>query len=379
METMAQNWNRISYIGGLVFIFAFAAQSWLDPMWMSYPWIVGSLEGIFLLLYVTEPWVSRRSNQYIQLYLAVQTGVLGVLILWPPGLNSAPALYMVLIYRVMPRISARAGYLWLGTFIALVLIGLVIDEGWFMGLILTLFYSALYLFVNTLAVAFRQLEDAHQQLKASAFQAEEIAAAQERNRLARNLHDSVTQTIFSMTLAADTARVQLDRDPSQVAFHLEWLQQLAQSALSEMRSLVFELRPTTLSEAGLMATLDQHLQVLEKQHGLTISLQVEGVEVLSNEQEHSLFRIIQEALNNIVKHASTDRATVDLEFRDGQIALQIWDKGKGFDPNSTPAGGKHLGLSSMRERVELMRGTIRINSHPGEGTRIMINIPLLKE
>lgn len=375
MEAMPHNWNRISYIGGLVFIFAFAAQSWLDPLWVSHPWIVGSLEAVFLLLYVTEPWVSRRSKQYIQIYLAVQTSILGVLLLWPPGLNSAPALYMVLIYRVMPRISARAGSLWLGIFIALVLVGLVLDEGWFMGLVLTLFYSALYLFVNTLAVALRQLEDAHQQLQASAFQAEEIAAVQERNRLARNLHDSVTQTIFSMTLAADTARVQLDRDPSQVAFQLEWLQQLAQSALSEMRSLVFELRPTTLSEAGLITTLEQHVQLLEKQHGLTISLQIEGVEVLSNEQEHHLFRIIQEALNNIVKHASTDHATVDLDFRDGHIALQISDKGKGFDPNSTPAGEKHLGLSSMRERVELMGGTLRINSHQGEGTRIMINIP----
>ena len=218
------------------------------------------------------------------------------------------------------------------------------------------------------------MEVAHQQLQASAFQAEEIAGVQERNRLARNLHDSVTQTIFSMTLAAETARVQLDRDPTQVSFHLERLQQLAQSALSEMRSLVFELRPTMLSEAGLIATLNQHLDVLEKQHKLKVMLQVDGDVVISKEQEHHLFRVIQEALNNIIKHADTDRASVRLEFRDDHISLQIMDDGKGFDPKLKLAD-EHLGLSSMRERVELMRGTFQFNSRPGEGTKITIYIP----
>jgi len=372
---MARNWNRISYIGGMLFIIVFAAQSWLDPLWELHPWFVGSLEVLFFLLYVTEPWVTRRSHLYNHLYLAVQTSILGVLLIWPPGLNTAPILYMVLIFRVIPRISAKAGFLWMGIFIALVLVGLGLDEGWFLGLVLTLLYSTVYLFVTTLAVALRQLEDAHQQLQASSFLAEEIAAVQERNRLARNLHDSVTQTIFSMTLAADTARIQLDRDPNQVAFHLERLQQLAQSALYEMRSLVFELRPTTLSEAGLIATLNQHLEVLEKQHRLTVMLQVDGDEVLSKEQEHHLFRIVQEALNNIVKHAHTDRASVVLRFRNDWISLQISDEGKGFDPDSKPMGENHMGMSSMRERVEMMGGAFRLNSHPGKGTKILIDIP----
>ncbi len=375
MKAITHNWNRTSYLGGLLFIIVFASQSWLDPLWELHPWLVGSLEAVFLLLYVTEPWVIRRFHQYTQFYLAVQTIILVVLLLWPPGLNSAPILYFVLIFRVMPRISAKAGFIWLGIFVAFVSVGLVLDEGWFLGLILTLLYSAIYLFVNTLAVALRQLEDAHQQLQASAIQSEEMAATQERNRLARNLHDSVTQTIFSMTLAADTARIQLDRDPTQVAFHLDRLQQLAQSALSEMRSLVFELRPTTLSEAGLIATLNQHLEVLGKQHRLTVTLQVDGDEILSKEQEHNLFRIVQEALNNIVKHAHTDRASVCLKFRDDQISLQISDEGKGFSPGSTPVGEKHLGLSSMRERVEMMGGTFRFDSRPGKGTEIMIDIP----
>ena len=378
MKAIAHNWNRIGYIAGLLFIVAFASQSWTDPLWELHPWLVGSLEAAVILLYVTEPLVIRRFHQYYQLYLALQISILGVLLLWPPGLNSAAACYLFLIFRVMPRISAKARFLWLGIFIALVSVALVLDEGWFFGLVLTVMYIALYLFVNTLAVALRQLEDAHQQLRASAFQAEEMAAVQERNRLARNLHDSVTQTIFSMTLAADTARVQLDREPTRVAFHLGWLQQLAQSALSEMRSLVFELRPTTLSEAGLIATLTRHLEVLKKQHRLAVILQVDGDEVLSNEQEHHLFRIVQEALNNIVKHAHTDRASVCLEFRGSHISLQISDEGKGIDPSSTLAGEKHLGLSSMRERVEMMGGTFRFDSQPGEGTKVLIDIPQAK-
>ena len=376
MKSIARNWNQLSYIGGLLFIIVFAAQSWLDPLWKAQPWLVGSLEALFLLLFITESWITnRRSRKYAHIYLAVQTSILGILLLWPPGLNTAPILYLVLVFRVVPRMSTKVGFLWMGIFIALVFVGLGLDEGWFLGFVLTLLYSAVYLFVNTLVVALRQLEEAHQQLQASAFQAEEMAAVQERNRLARNLHDSVTQTIFSMTLAADTARIQLDRDPPQVAFHLERLQQLAQNALSEMRSLVFELRPTTLSETGLIATLNQHLDVLEKQHRLMVILQVEGDKILSNEQEHHLFRIVQEALNNIVKHAHTDHASVILRFRDDWISLQISDEGQGFDPNSKPVGEKHMGLSSMRERVEMMGGTFRLVSHPGKGTQILIDIP----
>lgn len=378
MKTIMHNWNQTSYIGGILFVIGFAAQSSLDPLWNLHPWLVACLETVFIMLYITEPWVSRRFSQYTHLYLAIQTSIIGTLLLWPPGLNSAPGLNMVLIFRIMPRISAKAGSFWMSIFIALMLVGLVLDDGWFFGIVLTIIYGTIYLFVNTLAVALRQLEDAHQKLQASALQAEEMAAVQERNRLARNLHDSVTQTIFSMTLTADTARIQLDRDSSQVAFHLERIQQLAQSALSEVRSLVFELRPTMLSEAGLIATLKEHLDVLEIQHRLTVILQVDGDENLSKEQEHHLFRVVQEALNNIVKHADTDRASVNLEFQDDHISLEIIDEGKGFDPNSKPVGENHLGLSSMRERVELMGGTFRFNSHSGEGTKIMIDIPNLE-
>ena len=374
MKAIMNKWNQVSYIGGILFIIGFAAQSSLDPLWELQPWFVASFEAAFILLYITEPWVSRRFYWYIQFYLAIQTSIIGALLLWPPGLNSAPALNIVLIIRIMPRMSAKAGSLWMSIFTSLVLAGLVLDDGWFFGIVLTITYGVVYLFVNTLAVALHQLEVAHQQLQASAFQAEEIAGVQERNRLARNLHDSVTQTIFSMTLAAETARVQLDRDPTQVSFHLERLQQLAQSALSEMRSLVFELRPTMLSEAGLIATLNQHLDVLEKQHKLKVMLQVDGDVVISKEQEHHLFRVIQEALNNIIKHADTDRASVRLEFRDDHISLQIMDDGKGFDPKLKLAD-EHLGLSSMRERVELMRGTFQFNSRPGEGTKIIIYVP----
>ena len=374
MKAIMYKWNQVSYIGGFLFIIVFAAQSWLDPLWALHPWLVGSLEALFLLFYVVEPWATRRSHQYNHLYLAVQTSILGVLLLWPPGLNTAPILYVVLIFRVMPRISAKAEFLWMGVFIVLVFVGLGLDEGWFLGLVLTLLYGAVYLFVNTLAVALRQLEDVNRQLQVSALQAEEMATVQERNRLARNLHDSVTQTIFSMTLAAETARIQLDRNPNQVPFHLERLQQLAQSALSEMRTLVFELRPTALSENGLITTLHQHLDVLEKQHGLKVMLEVDGDVVISKEQEHHLFRVVQEALNNIIKHADTDRASVRLEFQEDHISLQITDDGSGFDPKLKLAD-EHLGLSSMRERVELMRGTFRFDSHPGEGTKITIYIP----
>jgi signal transduction histidine kinase len=149
------------------------------------------------------------------------------------------------------------------------------------------------------------LQQRLKELQEYATQAEELAAVQERNRLARELHDSLTQTIFSMTLTAETARILLERDPSQSAPHLTLLQELAQSALSEMRALIQQLRPSPVEEGGLVSALQQHLAALERREGLKVSLQVEGEGQLLRDQEEGLFRIVQEALNNVVKHAQT--------------------------------------------------------------------------
>jgi signal transduction histidine kinase len=201
-----------------------------------------------------------------------------------------------------------------------------------------------------------------------------LAVISERNRLARNLHDSVSQTVFTMTLTAEAARILLDRDVVRAASELGKLQALAKSALAEMRSLVFELRPTAVAEMGLIPALRQLIVRLERQHRLAVALETEGEPRLSELEAQRLFGVIQEALNNVVKHARTDRASVDLRFSDGRVLARIEDAGRGFAPGQAEAGAQGIGLSTMRERVEMLGGILSIDSSPGAGTRVTVEL-----
>ena len=233
------------------------------------------------------------------------------------------------------------------------------------GLPLILVYASGYFFFGAFAIGTAQaetarresqellanLQDAHEQLREYAAQAEETAAAQERNRLALELHDSVTQAIFSMTLTADAARIQLDRDPKEVTAQLERLQDLARGALGEMRSLIQELRLTSVSGEGLVPALQQHLESLKNRTGLTVELRAEGQERLPSDLEEALFRVIQEALNNVSKHAQTDRADVLIRMEPGEVSLLVEDLGKGFDPSRVGSSTNNID-SLVKTRFE---------------------------
>jgi signal transduction histidine kinase len=224
-----------------------------------------------------------------------------------------------------------------------------------------------------------ELQVANQKLRDYAKQIETLAAAEERNRLARELHDSVSQTIFSMNLTAQSARILIDRDPERVAGLLDHLQTLSQNALGEMRSLIQQLRPHSLIENGLPAALRDHAAERFEQDNLKVEVQVKGKGHLPPIVEEGLFRIAQEALNNIVKHAKTDKAMIQLKFVNDLASLTIEDQGVGFDQTSTKSATGHMGLSSMRERVESLGGNLDIDTSPGKGTRIRIEIRTTKD
>jgi signal transduction histidine kinase len=150
-----------------------------------------------------------------------------------------------------------------------------------------------------------------------------------------------------------------------------------------MRSLISHLRPKTVAEEGLVPALRRHVAERGSQDGLTVALSLEGYAEddmrLPPETEEALFRIVQEALNNVVKHAQTDRAEVRLILRDEAVSLLIEDSGVGFDPARVSSGTSHLGLTSMRERVKALGGTLEIESQPGAGTHIKVEVPLAEE
>lgn len=177
-----------------------------------------------------------------------------------------------------------------------------------------------------------------------------------------------------MRLTAEAARMLLESEPARVRTELDKLQTLAKSALAEMRSLIFELRPTAVAELGLIPALRHHIMTLERQYGLTVDLKVDGQPHITELESQRLFRITQEALNNVVKYARTDKAYVTLRFDDDQVFLQVEDKGKGFDQQTAITAEDHIGLVGMQERVDAMGGILTIDSHPGEGTRVTVEV-----
>ena len=199
----------------------------------------------------------------------------------------------------------------------------------------------------------------------------ELSVVEERNRLARDLHDVVVQTLFGVVLTADAAALLVDRDPAAAKAELERLRGLAQDALAELRSLVFELRPADLEAEGLAATLRKHVDVLARVHGLSIVLELEAEPELEPQRAVEAFRIVQEALNNAQRHASAAAIAV----RVGRRAIAVSDDGAGFDPDAPGVRGRRLGLTSMEERAAAMGAALRIESTPGAGTTVTLELP----
>jgi two-component system, NarL family, sensor histidine kinase UhpB len=205
-------------------------------------------------------------------------------------------------------------------------------------------------------------------------QAAELAASQERAHLARELHDSVTQALFSMGLTLRTLELLLERDPEAARAKLGELRELQKDALAEMRTLIFELRPSSLESDGLVQALRTHATAVQRRTGLVIVIDAEAMDRLPLAAEEALYRIGQEALHNIVKHANAANATLRIARDGDRLRLTVTDDGAGFDPDTVPRG--HLGLIGMRQRVELVGGELRVESRSGRGTIIEASVPL---
>jgi signal transduction histidine kinase len=207
--------------------------------------------------------------------------------------------------------------------------------------------------------------------------AQELAALQERQRLARELHDSVSQALYGISLGAQTARESLESDSEQAAASIDYVLSLSQAGLAEMRALLFELRPESLETEGLVAALNKQVAALRARHQLTVDAQFEAEPDISLEQKEALYRIAQEALHNIVKHARAATVVLQLVQQADTLLLSVRDDGYGFDPAALYPG--HLGLHSMRERAAKIDASVTIESAPGRGTCIEVRVPLHTE
>jgi signal transduction histidine kinase len=202
----------------------------------------------------------------------------------------------------------------------------------------------------------------------------ELSIVEERNRLARELHDSVTQKLFGLTLTAEAAATVIDRDPAEAKAALVRLQALTREAMEELRSLIFELRPPAAESEGLATALRKHVEFLRRVHGEAPALSVEG-DGEPREGAGEVLRIAQEALQNALRHAQAGRVDVTLSADDGRLRVAVADDGIGFDPADPGLRSRRLGLTSMEERARALGGTLRIESRPGDGTTVVLEVP----
>ncbi|MCW3047854.1 MAG: two-component system sensor kinase [Solirubrobacterales bacterium] len=206
----------------------------------------------------------------------------------------------------------------------------------------------------------------------------ELSILSERNRLALELHDVVSQKLFSLVLTAEAASTLLDRDPSAARAQVSRLQELAREALDELRSLVLELRPPEADRDGLCGALRKHVEVLRRVHDVAIELDIDdGVgSGVDKGRDREILRIAQEALHNAVRHAAADGVTVRLGDHEGRLVLEVEDDGIGFQPADDELRSKHLGLTSMEERARRLGGHLQIRSRPGAGTTVRLEVGL---
>ena len=337
----------------------------------------------WLVLFASEPAISNKWTRYFPLYLFLQTGSIFTLLGIPDSTDFFAALFVIPSMQVMQRLGSRIWVVWIGL-CALVTTVLLLESYGNQTYALVLIYTAGSVFyglytkatrqaqitrLENLALA-RELQETNQKLEAYSAQMEQLVVARERNRLARDLHDAVTQTVFSMTLATQSASLLLERNPEKVGAQLDRLGQLSRNALSEMQLLISELKPELAGRGGLVAALRSYLAGGHFPENMTIDLEVQGEQVIGYAEEQSLFHIIREALNNVVKHSQASKTQVRVHLNEPSW-IEVEDDGRGFDLQQAQSSGR-VGLPSMRERSEEIGWDLRIRSSPGAGTCIRV-------
>jgi signal transduction histidine kinase len=198
----------------------------------------------------------------------------------------------------------------------------------------------------------------------------ELSMLSERNRLALELHDVVSQKLFGLVLSAESVATLVDRDAAAARAQVERLQDLAREALDELRALVLELRAPDLERDGLCGALRKHAELQQRLHGIPVELQIDA-EISIGAGDSEVLRIAQEALHNAMRHAGASHITIRL---DDSVALEIADDGSGFDPADPELRARHLGLTSMEERARRLGGRLQIDSAVGDGTTVRLEV-----
>lgn len=349
---------------------------------------------LYLLLIPLGHWLMSRKLAYLHIINALQASIALILLLFVDNFDYFSLLFIPPCAQSIMNFPRKTALIWIGAICLFMEVALFIHFPFEESIGYAIIYPAgIFLVTGFCYLALQaeeaqtrsetllvDLQKANHKLQAYAAQVQELAAAEERNRLARELHDSVTQIVFGLTLSAQAARILMDRDPKRAAAELDHMQVLAQNALAEMRALIQQLHPRSIAEEGLAPALRRLAADRQASDGLAVDFKVRGEKRLTPKVEEELFKVAQEALNNIVKHAHADIAVITLNLEDpNRITMGIEDNGVGFDPGSISSMPGHLGLTSMSERIQAFGGKFTIDSAPGKGVRLLVELTLAQE
>jgi signal transduction histidine kinase len=352
-----------------------------------YLWLLSTILVVYGILLGLFPLTTKGSSLKAHLYFVVQSVlIMGAMLLFY-DLDFFALLFMPLAGQVMFVFSRRIASGWVIFFGIATVVGQFIQFGRLEGLSFSFLYLAGLFFIASFSnlmlranearsqsdQLLNELQQAHRQLQEYAGQAEELATAKERNRLARELHDSVAQTLYGLTLQAEAASRKLSAgQTNEVAGYLREIRDSSQQTLKETRLLIFELRPPILEKDGLVPALRARLESVESRSGLKTLINLEEVDRLPGRIESGLYGISNEVLNNILKHAHASEIKVALEKKSDKVILVISDDGIGFDLTSVETRGG-LGLKGMKERAEQFGGDLQIQSNE-KGTQVRVEV-----
>jgi signal transduction histidine kinase len=316
-----------------------------------------------------------RTPRQATLYLTTQSLILLTLHVLAPASDLFGLLSFILGIQAVLVMPNRMAIMW-------IMLLYLIDSGgalWVRGvegIIPALFNIAVFILIYVFAYIVRQAEIArlHNEqlladLRLAQRQLHDLAVAEERNRLARDLHDSVKQQVFAATMQLGAARVLLQHDPQPAHAHVVEAEQLAQQAGAELSLLIHELRPVALGDNGLAEALHAYSTDWSRQTGIAAAVQAQGERRLPPATEHALLRVTQEALANVARHSQATVVAIELAYTAAAVTLRIADNGYGFDVGTTRKG---VGLDSMRERIEGLGGRVLVESQIGVGTTIFV-------
>jgi len=330
----------------------------------------------------------QRFRSHSQLYLALQTAVVTSLLLLRPGSLMLPLLFCVLSMMAPMLVIPRSAALWVTIFILVNTFHCTSFRDYEHGWMVSLPFTVGYIFCGTFAMSLvwtsraqrrseallAELQVAHQQLQAYTDRVEELAVSQERNRLAREMHDTMGHRLTVAAVQLEGAERLIPTNPARAATMVNTVRKEVIEALAELRRTVATLRTPLDVDLSLLTALPRLAHGFEAATGIKVHQSLpETLPPLAEAQRLALYRVVQEALTNVQRHAQARQVWLELVLDDQAISLLVKDDGCGFDPQAVPAG---FGMRGLRERAAHLKGEFHLETSPGAGTQICFHLPL---